>query len=144
MDPITAFGLACNVLQVVEVGIKITKQVKDIHDRGSLSANDEVKQWAKDIAKEEKQLQIDVQAKGHTLGPKDTRVRDLATEAVKVSSELKTILNKIAFAKSQVGKKETAAKQIVRTYLKKSQIDQLTKRLQACETALDRTILRDL
>jgi hypothetical protein len=144
MDPVTAFGLACNILQVVEVTIKVTKQLKEIHERGSLSENDHVKEWAEDVVKENKQLESNIQHSGQKLSRTDARVLDRAQEASKISGELKTILNKIAFAKRQAAKKENALKQIVRTHLKKSQIDQLMTRLQICESALDRTILRDL
>jgi hypothetical protein len=144
MDPVTAFGLACNVLQVVETAIKITKQVKEIHDRGSLSENDNVKQWAEDVSKENTILQAELSSSGHKLSRSDVRVRNLAQEAIQVGDDLKRLLNSIAFAKSQAGKKENALKQIVRTQLKKGSIDRLTTRLQVCETALDRTVLREL
>lgn len=144
MDPVTAFSLACNVLQVVEVGIKILQQIKEVRDRGSLSANDEVRKWADEVSREDKQLRIEFNATGQQLDRTDIRVRSLAEETIEISNSLKTTLNSIELARGEAKGKANALKQIVRTYMKKHQIDTLSTRLQVCEAALDRTILRDL
>lgn len=44
MDGVTALGLVCNIVQLVETGIKIGKQCKQVHDRGSLIELDQIEQ----------------------------------------------------------------------------------------------------
>jgi uncharacterized protein YoxC len=144
MDPVTALGLACNILQLVETAIKITKQVKEIHNRGALSANDEVKTWANEIAAQEEEFTVEIQAKGLTLSPRYARIRDLAREVTSVNAELKRILNNIELEKNRPGRKNPPLKQILKTYIKKPQLEQLATRLQKCESLLDSTILREL
>lgn len=144
MDSVSALALACNVAQLVDTGIKIIKQIKEIHDRGSLSDNDEIEQWAKEVSQNNTVLEKELAARGQTLGPADIRVRQLAVNAVDLGSELKRLLNSITFANNQAGPRANALKQIVRTHLKKGQIEKISTRLRVCEATLDRTILRDL
>ena len=144
MDPVTAFGLACNVLQVVEIGIKITGQIKEIHDRGSLLSSDEVELWAVEVLKNNQDLNNEVKAKGSKPSPADIRIQRLAEDTIKIADELKRLLNTIVFAKRQAGVKASALKQLVRTHFKKTQIEKLRTQLKGVESALDRTILREL
>ena len=74
MDPVTASDLACNILQAVETGIKIIKQTKHIRDRGSLSANDELEEWANEVSKDNTEPQVELNTKGPKLSPSDLHV----------------------------------------------------------------------
>lgn len=42
MDPLSAFSLACNILQAVEVGVTLLKKVKEYHANGSLAEQEEL------------------------------------------------------------------------------------------------------
>lgn len=50
MDPLTAFSLACGVIQVVDFSIKVLAKCKEIHDHGALSEHQEVEEITKHLA----------------------------------------------------------------------------------------------
>jgi hypothetical protein len=144
MDPVTALGLACSILQLIETAVTITKQVKEIHDRGSLSVHDEIEKWAEDIARERNHIRADVRAPAQTMTRVDKRVLTFAQQSIDVTEELKKVLNRIAFGKWQAGGNSNSLKRVVRSYVKKSKIDELTKKLQDCESELGKTMLGEL
>jgi hypothetical protein len=144
MDLVSAFGLAANVLQVVETAIRVTGQIKEIHDRGSLSDNDDVSAWAKEVSEDNNELQQELRSIQAAPRRFDRRILDLAKAAATALEELKILLNKITFEKGRPGVKASTLKQICKTYFKRSQIERLSKQLQDCENTLSRTILKDL
>lgn len=42
MDPLSAFSLACNILQIVETGTKLLKKAKDYHAEGDIAEQEEL------------------------------------------------------------------------------------------------------
>lgn len=42
MDPLSAFSLACNILQFVETGLKLLKKAKEYHAEGPLEEQEEL------------------------------------------------------------------------------------------------------
>ena len=42
MDPLTAFSLACGVIQVVDFSIKVTSKCRELYKYGALESNKEI------------------------------------------------------------------------------------------------------
>ena len=42
MDPLSAFSLACGIIQVVDFSTKVISQSREIYKRGSLAENDDL------------------------------------------------------------------------------------------------------
>ena len=51
MDPVSAFSLACGVIQVVDFSLKISSTCRKLYKKGSLSENDVIEGWAEDLRK---------------------------------------------------------------------------------------------
>jgi hypothetical protein len=49
MDPISAFSLACNIIQVVDFGFKLAAGCRQIYASGSLESNDHIELVATDL-----------------------------------------------------------------------------------------------
>lgn len=45
MDPVTVLGVFCNVLDLVKTAIKLSKTVKELHDKGSSKDYEELGTW---------------------------------------------------------------------------------------------------
>lgn len=49
MDPLTAFSLACGVIQVVDFSMKLLSKSREIYKSGSLAENKEIESMAKHL-----------------------------------------------------------------------------------------------
>lgn len=49
MDPLTAFSLACGVIQIVDFGTKVVQQCRELYKDGSLSEYVDVEEMAKHL-----------------------------------------------------------------------------------------------
>lgn len=141
MEPVTILGVVCNTITLVETGIKIGKLCKQVHDRGSLSENDEVEKWAEEIANDNGELKDVLPTLSTRLRPPDRRYQQLAEESIKITEDLKIMLNKVKLDKRR---RPQALTQICRMYFKKPELDKLRMRLQQIEEQIDRKIVRDL
>jgi hypothetical protein len=130
MDPVMALSFAANIVALTETSIRILFLLKQVHERGSFEGNDAVKEWAETVSKDVELLQKGLSARRPTtLSPLEKRVLQLAQSIRDTSDELTRLLSKIAYHKDQAGKKESALKQVVRTWLKRGQIESLELKL---------------
>jgi hypothetical protein len=102
MDPVTAIGLACNVLQLINSGIKIGTQIHEAYKYGTCSALDATRVWVAGI------LEIDAEIQQKTAthissSQFDARIAKLAAKTAAQVQELKTIADKIALRAPTTG-----------------------------------------
>lgn len=142
MDGVTALGLVCNIFQLVETGIKIGKQCKQVHDRGSLIELDQIEQWAREIADANEELKIVLPPPGSTLTASHKRIQKLAQDSLATTQKLKEILNEIKFDRSTRTRGSLA--QICQKYFKRGKLDELRTQLQQMERQIDHTMVTDL
>ena len=142
MIPLSALSLACNVTQLLEQAVHIAKNCKEIYDRGSLGENDEIEQFAKEVAEANKELQDELATA--SLSRRDERIRTVAQKSLFLSNELRKILNRIKFGKAKTSGTSNAFKAWIRTTIKKGQIEKLQKQLQEQERQLGSGMLKDV
>lgn len=60
MDPLTAFSLACGVIQVVDFSTKLLSKSREIYKNGSLVENKEIESMAKNLTNLRTDLNISI------------------------------------------------------------------------------------
>ncbi|EXJ54038.1 hypothetical protein A1O7_09375 [Cladophialophora yegresii CBS 114405] len=96
MDPVTALGLACNVVTLVEHGIEAAAVCKELYERGSLDENNIIERYADSLTAANNDLQAVLKPPATTRA---NRLRKIAEDASKAAAELKTELNKLKLSK---------------------------------------------
>ena len=141
MDPLTAFSLACGVIQVVDFSIKVLAKCKEIHDHGALSEHQEVEEITKHLT----DLRIDVspsQGSGTTQTPYE---RDLLELAKTCSATAEQLVAKFQTLKVEgPHKKRQAIFKGVKALRERKEIHNIEKRLDGYRSVLDTKILVNL
>ena len=141
MDPLTAFSLACGVIQVVDFSMKVLAKCKEIHDHGALSEHQEVEEVTRHLT----DLRIDVsppQSPEPTQTPDDRELQDL----VKIcSATAQQVVAKLQTLKVEgPHKKRQAIVKTMKSLREKREIHDLEKRLNSYRSVLDTKILVNL
>ena len=151
MDPVTALSLACGAVQLVETGVKITKQIKEVYEYGSDSALENISLWTDQLSTGWRQLQQEVQNTGPIRTSFDLRIRQLVTTAIDHAVKLEDLLKRIAPPQGQPEKRSNylqrtfrAVAQVSRANIKKVEIEHLSARLRECRSDIDSAILNVL
>jgi hypothetical protein len=147
MDPISAFGIAVNVIQLVDFTSKLVSEAEEIYRSGDgeLIEHAELKTVTKDLLK--LTLAVDSSIKERKLGRKalsesEREQERLGQECRHVASELLTALNKLKVGGKHA--KWNSMRQALRTVMRKNKIDQLEKRLDRYRQELVANVLSRL
>jgi hypothetical protein len=140
MDPITALGLACNILQLVESGLEAAMVCKELYHQGSLDENKKIEEYADLISAANRDLESTFGKQALTT-PRATRLQKVANDASATAAELKKTLNQLKVSKKQMG---AAFRTSLKTFIKKGTIDRLRKELEGHEKTLSSDLLKDL
>ncbi|OCT46197.1 hypothetical protein CLCR_01046 [Cladophialophora carrionii] len=142
MDPVTALGVACNIVTLVEPGIEAAAVCKELYKRGSLDENNNIERYADGLTAANNELQAVLKPHATTRA---SRLQQIAQDASKIAADLKTELNKLKLSKS-IGNRQTgsAFKTTLKTMFKRGTIDKLLKALEKQESALQSGLLKEL
>ena len=141
MDPVTAFSLACGVIQVVDFSLRILSKTKEIQERGSLDENDRLEYLASRL----KDLKVNSHIPPNSGGSSQTRSQDqqvlqeLADECSKTVQILVAELAKLKVTDSK--RKFQVVKVTLRTILKRSTLKELEEKLNCYRDLLNTRIL---
>ena len=126
MDPVTALGLASNIVQFVDFSWKLLSGTIDLYgsETGALADHDVLELISSDLIKLNDAL-LDPSYTVHVSDP----IRDLAGQCKAVAQELFRILEKIKVVGSP--NKWKSFVQALRGVWKKEQIEALVKRLES-------------
>ena len=147
LDPLTALGLAGNLVQVIQFSYDIVSEGNKIyHDAGGvLDQNRTTEEVASDLSQLTQNLKAKQEvwrvAHGRTaLDPDETRLRDLCDRCVEVAFELQIQLNKLK-AKEGRGKRLRSYKQALISVWRKDDIEAIAVRLKRYQKELDTRVL---
>ena len=140
MEPLTAFALACGVIQIVDFSTKALTKCKEIYDHGALSEYHDVEEISSHLTDLQKGLRLS--SPGDTGIPSDRGLLDLATQCSATAAQLVTKLQ--ALRTDGPRKKRDALKKTVRYFWEKKDIQDIQKRLDSYRNALDTHILINL
>ena len=148
LDPLTALGFASNLVQLVEMSIKLVSKTRSIYEsaNGTLVENSELETIAKDLAQLTDQTAANsskvsvVSSEG--TGAFEAAFEDLSRSCGQVAGELLIVLQKV-----KVEGKHRAWKsfrQALKSVWTKEQIDSIARRLTNLRAQLDSRILFSL
>ena len=147
LDPLTALGLAGNLIQVIQFSYDIVSEGNKIyHDAGSvLDQNKTTEEVASDLSELTRNLTAKQEewraAHGYTaLDPDEIRLRNLCDRCVEVALELQIQLSKLK-AKDGPGKRLRSYKQALISVWRKDDIEEIAARLKRYQEELDTRVL---
>ena len=138
MDPLSAFGLACGVIQVIDFSLKIVSKSKEIYENGSLKANDDME----DLTKRIRELYVDLEPPSSQTSVGDVSMEpqnellDLARKCKETSDELLEELQKLKSTR-----KRDILRKIPATMRRQKVLSSLESKLESYRKILDTKIL---
>lgn len=141
MDPVSAFSLACGIVQVVDFSLKISSSCRKLYKEGTLSENNVIEGWAENLTELCAGLNRLVTEEDDVDTP-PANEQELLRLAKKCSSTARDLINELKGLK--VGgphKKREAFKKSFRAFRRKDVIEEIQKRLDSYQKILDTRIL---
>jgi hypothetical protein len=141
MDPLTAFSLACGVIQVIDFSAKVLSQCREIYKNGSLSENESIKSMAEHLIT----LRADLQPTTSSIGTQTAGDKDLVQLSNKCSEMAKELVGELQSLKAgSTSSKWKAVSVTLRNLKKKSTIESMQRQLDGYRKILDTKVLADL
>lgn len=137
MDPLTAFSLACGIIQVVDFGSRAVKTCRELHKDGSSSANEDLEEMAKHLTGLRTRLSLPDPGQHN-----QDELLDLGSKCSDTTQALMTELQKLKV--NDRHKKRQVFGKTIKTLWKKGAIDEIEKRLDRYREILDTRVLLDL
>ena len=137
MDPLSAFSLACGVIQVVDFSTEVVKKARELYKDGNLSQNKEAEEMAIQLT----QLRSSLKLPTHR-DRDDTELLKLGEKCSDTAKDLVTEIQKLKV--SGPHKKRQVLGKTIKTIWKKTAIDEIQKRLDNYRNLLDHRVLIDL
>lgn len=141
LEPLAALGLACNILQLVEVGCKTIKLAKDIYQSSSPAVN----QALQDHAALLNTISGEVKAAQRPANP--SRIdRQLLTTADKCFTAARDLQEEVHFLLSNAKQNQLAAtlKVVAKTTWRRRRLNRLKESLEGAEKMMRETLLAQI
>ena len=135
MNPLSAFSLACGIIEVVDVSIKVAKKCRELYRHGFLSEDKEIEEMANHIM--ELCTDLDLSDKSG-----QDEIFELGSNCSNTAQELVAEVQK--FRVNGPNRKRQVIRKTAKTLMKKSAVEDIMKRLEKYEKVLDSRILVDL
>lgn len=143
MDPLTAFGLTCNVIQVIDAGVKAVKLCREIHDHGATKADIRLADTAEKLQTCYNRLDTSLQSKpSNSLTQSEVELQTLSKKCSSTSKELYNELRSLQKS-SGGGRRETVSK-LARRFTRGKTIKRLQEDLNRYQQVLDTVVLVDV
>ena len=142
MDPVTAFGLAAGVLQVVDLSFKVLSKCREIYTEGSLAENRSTEEITKYLGETTDRLKTAVQNAPSARSQDSTDIIDISTKCSKTAEELLTELAKMRIEVG--GGRRQAITKAFRATRRKKFIADSQQKLETYQRLLDTRILARL
>lgn len=140
MDPVSAFSLACGVIQIVDFSIKTVSSCRRLYKEGSLSENGAIEGWAEHLTELIAELKIPIEeAAVRALPPNEQELLKLATECSATARDLIQQVNSLKVSGPR--KKREAFKKGVRALWREDVMEDIQKRLDSYQKLLDTKVL---
>lgn len=144
MEAIAAFGLACNVIQVISFGLQAADVCKQIYSKGSADGVSEVTITAHHLEELSQCLQKSINGAAHAkpLTKEDSQLLDIAIKCSETAAKLRAELAVITMQGTP--SRMAAFKKAYQTVRRKRTLEELHKRLQDYERSLNTQLLAQL
>lgn len=139
MDPVTAFSLACGVVQIVQVGVQAAKIGHQIYTLGASGNNQRLTHTTQKLLVATRGVETLLTGPIGPLTKEDTELFDIATKVTDVAAELAHQLQQVTRVDGD--RNRDVIVKTVKTFTNKSRIDELHVSLKEHRDVLDTTIL---
>lgn len=142
MEPLAAFGLACNVMQAVDFGLKAIRTLEETSETGNTIADKDVQKSAYSMAESAKRVEYWLHQFQQASEPLTATEKDLQEVANRYIETADAIRKKMEpLAKDMKGRKLAVWKACLKNLLRRDDIPQLESWLQKLEATLQTKIL---
>lgn len=138
MEAIAAFGLACNVIQVVSFGLEVSSKFKEVQQQGSTVEVQDLENTSNELATLTLGLDSSIKTAPAPLTKDDHDLQELSRKCFKAATDLQVELQKLSKRKGQ--KRGTLMKTFV-TLIRGGAIQDLHTRLREYERVLNTRLL---
>ena len=144
MDPLTAFSLACGVIQIVDSGSRALSMCMEMYKQGELSEYKELEETTKHLVNAQKDIRLPGTGPSATGSqkPQDKELFEIAKDCSAIASELTTKLQTLKVPNPH--RKSARFKGGFKAFREKPHIQKLQRRLDSYRKALDTHILLGL
>lgn len=144
MDPLTAFSLACGVIQVVDFSIKTLSKCKELYQEGSLAEYRELEDLTNHLVDVRDKLELtNVKRNAGALGvAEDQSLLEVAGQCSKTADHLVEKFRSLKIEGPH--KKRQAVLKTVKHLWEKGELRDIQRRLDGYRNVLDTQILIDL
>lgn len=149
MDPLSAFSLTCNIIQVVDFSSKAWSICKELYDRGTFSEYQDLEETTKHLIDLQGSLALSGRnapsspGSAQVLSQQDALLMKVAKQCSETAEQLVKKLQKFSVTGPH-HKKRQALTKTFKALWKGSDIQRLQRQLKAHQKALDTRILIDL
>jgi hypothetical protein len=129
IEPLTAFALAGNIVQFVEVGYKATVILRQIWDASATDENVEIEAIAQDIV----DISMFLAASSSSVGPvsqDEKKLQQLARRCVDPAEELSTMLQDLLVRSKGMKRRIEAVRNTLKLMYRRDKIESLQHRIQ--------------
>jgi hypothetical protein len=142
MEPLAGLAVACNILQLAQLGIEGTKICKELYEKGSVDTGNSIERYSEDLKVLRKKLEDDLKQR-HTALDRG-RLNDSAQDVAAAAEELRVEFNKLKLSKSQgIPRVAAAFKIALKTLVKSGKLKKLQDGLTANENRLQTLIIKE-
>lgn len=146
MDPLSAFALACGVIQVVDFGLKVVVKCRELYKDGASSENKEISTMARHL----KCLTVDLKLPDTVQTPgsvahvynDEGELPGLAQKCSETADELIGELDKLSIRGPR--KRRDAIRKAIKASWGKNTVGDIQRRLEAHRELLDTSVLINL
>ena len=139
MDPVTAFSIACGVIQVVSFSLRLMSKSKELYEKGSLEQNDSLENLAHHLSDLKVELDRPFISPGGAHSQDEQDLQQLADKCSKTAQELLWELSKLKVSESN--RRRQVIKVSVRAVLKRNPLKDIEGRLKSYRDVLNTRIL---
>ena len=141
MDPLTAFSLACGVIQVVEFSAQTLSKCREIYKEGSLYEYQELEALTKQLVDVRAKLDLPKTNKDvkQPIAPDEQSLLEIAGQCSRTADQLVHKLDSLKIEGPH--KKRQAIEKTVKLFWEKGELKEIQKRLDGYRSVLDTQIL---
>ncbi|KAL8337566.1 hypothetical protein RB598_006458 [Gaeumannomyces tritici] len=147
LEPIAALGLACNILQVIEIGIKTVQLARQLYKDGELDPtlgdNGRFLVTLSDQILSTSVINATGEGGRKNYGPQDQRIVDLA---IKIHRAARDLVEEVNFLRGRPTKSQVFATlhTVAKTFWRRKRLEKLEKNLREAEQQLQAGLLTEI
>jgi hypothetical protein len=148
MEPLTALGIACNVMQIISFGQEVFSLARHLSKDGSPDASLADKSARLSDLSGELQNSLNIQKQARPLEPNHLRLQNVARKCLSLTNNLAQEFDQIKWKANPKGTNSKTQRRLLgqtwKSLRRKSKIDKLQAEMTQIEQTMQTTILTDM